>query len=101
MTEATPEATAITEHGPHCDDWSEGDSAVPDPARCQTCAFVQARQEMIASRVTWWSLDDWENDLNGPAYIILAGSRATIPPWSGDWTRDKDEAHTIWASRGY
>lgn len=101
MTEPTPYANAITEHGPHCDDWGEGDSASPDPARCQTCAFVQARQEMTASRVTWWSLEDWEDNLNEPAHITLSGSRAAIPPGNGDWTRDKDEVLTIWASRGY
>lgn len=27
MTEATLEAAATTEHGPRCDDWSEGNSA--------------------------------------------------------------------------
>lgn len=101
MTGTTPEANGNAEHGPLCDDWTEGDSATPDPARCQTCAFVQARQEMIASRVTWWSLDDWDDDLNEPAYVTLSGSSAANPPGNGDWTRDKDEALRTWASRGY
>ena len=46
MSDTKPPANGgtTTEHGPHCDDWTEGDSPTPDPAHCQTCAFVQARQ---------------------------------------------------------
>ena len=101
MTASTTEGNGKTEHGPHCDDWTEGDSPTPDPTKCQTCAFVRARQETTASQVTWWSLDDWEDDLNLPAYVTLAGKRAAIPPGNGDWTRDKEEALAVWASRGY
>ena len=51
--------------------------------------------------MTWWSLDDWESDLNEPAHITLWGMGAASQPGGGEWTIDKGEALAVWASRGH